>query len=650
MIERIGVFLCACGDNIGGVVDLAALGVELEGIPDIEFVAQHNLLCAPDGKAAFVEKMTEHGASHAVVVACSPKDHESDFQECMERSGTNKYLLQMANVREHCAWVTRDKDAAYAKARAMVTAAIERVRLHEVLEEKEIECLSNLVVIGGGVAGIEAALAVAQSGREVTLIDSAPSIGGRVPQYEEVAPTMECAPCLLSPRLSEVVDSPEIEVLTNTEATQVLGYLGSFDIQASRQARLVDEDLCVGCDECMNACPVEVPDSFDHGLGTRKAIYVPFPGSVPNCAIIDREHCLRFQGKECDACATACPMEAVDFAQQDETIEKKAGAIVLATGFDLFDPGRIEGLRYGALPEVYTLAEFERLAASTGPTGGAIQKKNGEPPASIAFVHCVGRSELGYCSGVCCEAALKCGLLAAKGVPGVEVTHLCTEIFAPGPGGASLRDRAVEGGSRLLMLDEIDSTRLETNAVGYLVRYGDGSDQGQVLEAEMVVLVTGMVPSASTSRFAALLDLVRNDSGYPAPDHPILRTAQSTLEGVYLAGCAAGPKGTAESIAQGQTAAGMFLSRLQPGRTIQLQATAAYAEEEVCSGCMVCVSACPYYACTPDESGRHVTVNEVLCQGCGTCVASCPSGAAKARHFTDRQIAAEIREVLHDRA
>ena len=208
-------------------------------------VAQHNLLCAPDGKAAFVEQMTEHGASHAVVVACSPKDHESDFQECMERSGTNKYLLQMANVREHCAWVTRDEDAAYAKARAMVIAAIERVRLHEVLEEKEIECLSNLVVIGGGVAGIEAALAAAQAGREVTLIDSAPSIGGRVPQYEEVAPTMECAPCLLSPRLSEVVDSPEIEVLTNTEATQVLGYLGSFDVQASRQARLVDEDLCV---------------------------------------------------------------------------------------------------------------------------------------------------------------------------------------------------------------------------------------------------------------------------------------------------------------------------------------------------------------------------------------------------------------------
>lgn len=648
MKNRIGVFLCDCGDNIGGVIDLDALCKELEQNDDVAFVARHNLLCSPDGKQYFIDQMKSNEGTHAVVAACSPKDHEADFQGCLEKSGVNKYLLQMANIREHCTWVTgSDEAGAQRKSRAMIAAAIKRVLLHETLEEKEIECLSNVVVIGGGLAGIEAALVAAQGDRKVTLIDSAASIGGKIPEYEEVAPTMECAPCMISPRLSAVDEHPLVDIVTQADVTSILGYLGNFVVKYKKHARMVNQDTCIGCDECMKACPVEVDSEMDHGLGGRKAVYVPFPGSIPNCAVVDRQACLWFNKEQCTECVEACPMEAMDFSQRDEEQEIKAGAIILATGFDHFDPSNLHFLQYGQNPEVYTLAEFERLTASNGPTGGKVLRRDGTPPDSVAFIHCVGRSVLGYCSGICCQAAFKAGILTRKENSKTAVYHLHTDLVALGHSGASLQNKARDKGAELITLTDPDAARIEWKGEACQVNFTNSRGKDQTLKADMVVLATGAVPSPSIGKFAEMLDLARDPAGFFAPDHPILRTAQSSLDGVFIAGCAAGPKSVAASILQGQAAAGGALAKLQPGRKIKLEPIVAHTSEERCSGCMICLSVCPYKACTLNEETRRVDVNEVLCQGCGSCVATCPSGAASARHFTDEQISAEIREVLH---
>jgi heterodisulfide reductase subunit A len=641
MKNRIGVFLCDCGENIGGVIDLDALEMELEQRGEVAFVARHNLLCSPDGKQFFIDRMKEGEATHAVVAACSPKDHESDFQGCLEQVDINKFLLQMANVREHCTWVTGgDAEGAERKSRAMIAAAVKRVVLHEGLEEKEIECCPDVIVIGGGLAGIEAALLAAQGDRKVTLIESAPSIGGRLPEYEEVAPTMECAPCMISPRLSALDEHPGVEILTHAEVTRILGYLGNFEVQLTRRARRVNPDLCIGCDECMSVCPREVDAELDRGLGMRKAIYVPFPGSVPNCAVIDRAACLRDQGTECNACAAACPMEAVDFEEEDDNLELRAGAIVLATGFDQFDPSSIPFLGYGQYPDVYTLAEFERLTASNGPTGGKVVKRDGVPPESIAFIHCVGRGTLGYCSGLCCQAALKSGILAGREA---KVVHLHTDLTVAGPAGAALHRKAEEKGAELIRISDTEAVSVLLEGGKYTVNCGEIPS----LRVDMVVLVTGAVPGRSTETLAGMLDLARDPAGFLSADHPVLRPAQASLDGVFIAGCAAGPKTTTASIVQGQAAAGGALARLQPGRKIKLQPIVAHADEDLCSGCLICISVCPYKAGALNEETRRAEVNEVLCQGCGTCVATCPSGAASARHFTDEQISAEIKEVLH---
>jgi heterodisulfide reductase subunit A2 len=648
MSERIGVFVCRCGDNIGGVVDVAALERELAALPGVAFVATHELLCAPAGQAFVTDQLRDGGATHAVVVGCSPKEHEGTFREAVAKAGLNRYLLQMANVREHCTWVTPDHAQAQRKALALARAAVARVRRHEPLEERSIPCTPDVLVIGGGVAGIEAALLAAAADRTVTLVESAPSIGGAVAQLEEVAPDGECAPCLLAPRLAAVSETPNLRLLTNAEVTKIAGFLGNFEVEVRERARWVDAAGCIGCDECIPACPVEVPSAFDHGLRPRKAIYLPFPGCVPNCAIIDREACRRSQGEECTACAAACPLEAIDFTQADTTHTLKVGAIVLATGAAPFDPHGLPALGYGRLPEVYTLPELERLLSTSGPTGGLLRTRDGRRPRRVVAVHCVGREALGACSGVCCQAAALVAILANKEAPACEVVHLTTDQVAPDRLSTTLLDKAAAHGARFVRVGDPAATRVEAGAAGLTVAFRDAAGAPAQVDCDMVVLVTGLAASAGTRHFATQLGLAFDTNGFPVPDHLALRPAQSSFDGVYLGGCAAGSRTIAASVSLAQAATGVALGRLVPGRMLKLEAVTSTIDAERCAGCYVCVAACPYQACTPEAATGHVRVNEVLCRGCGTCVAACPSGAARARHFTDEQLRAEIVEVLHE--
>lgn len=651
MTKQTGVFLCQCRDNISSKIDMDSLQSALINLHGVDFVEVHPLLCAPDGRAFMVEKLAEYGGTHTVVAACSPKEHEMTFQRVLSESGRNKYLLQMANIREHVAWVTDDPEAALKKALALTKAAIHRVTLHEALEEKEIEVNPDVLVIGGGVAGMEAALLASGAGRRVTLVEKSASVGGRPTQYEEVSPNMECAPCMLAPRIDALANAENVEILTCSHVSEVFGFLGNFEARVEKQARLVDTELCLGCDECIHACPVFVTSEYQHGLGTRKAIYVPFPGAEPNAAVIDRDACVRFNAESCTACADACPLEAVDFTQEDETLEIKVGTIVVATGFDTYDPRKDNRWSMAADAEVYTLPQLERLTSNHGPTGGQIAMKNGEVPQRIAVVHCVGRNELGYCSAICCQSSLKTARLL-KGCSGdktgaTEVVHLITDLIIPGKRGEALLQNAMSNGARIVRTTGPGDMRIEKTANGPRIQYRDAGGNEHRIIVDMAVLATGMVPSEGTGAMIRKLDLAADEAGFIAPDHAVLRPSEASLEGVFVAGCAAGPGDIPTAVQDAKAAMGTALARVQPGKKMSVEPLVAEAIDEQCSRCMVCVSVCPYRAAQYDKESDMVVVSDVLCRGCGTCVAGCAGGAARARQFTDDQLNAEIEEALN---
>ena len=643
------LYLCRCGPNIADHLDLEALeswAAEREGI---EVVESHDLLCSPDGKKAFREALEGREAHSIVLGACSPKMHEKTFQDIAEDAGANMAQVQMANIREHCAWVTQDRERATDKAKALITAAVRRANLAEKLEHRSMDVQTDVLVIGGGIAGMEAALTAAAADRKVYLVERDISIGGAVIRSEEVAPVMECGPCLLAPVLAQVKEHPCIEVITNAEVQEIVGFYGNFTARVLKRARFVEES-CIGCELCYDVCPVEVDSPFHLGMGKWKAVHALFQGSVPAAAVIDPSACTKLNGQGCEApCAPICPFESVNFEQQDEVVEVQAGAVVLATGFTPADLSGFPELGHGRLPEVYTLSEFERLVSSNGPTGGKIKRRDGSVPGTIAVVHCAGSLRddgLPYCSGICCVNAVKVGTLARMQNPEVKVINLHRDLVFAGPREQRFFAQARAGGTEFLNLgDALQSVRVAAGQGTALTVSADGVEP---LAADMVVLANGMVPAEGTEQLARMLNLERDTDGYPLADDALLHPTRSAIDGVYLAGCAAGPCDVATSVTRARAAAGDAISRLMPGRKIDLEVMTSSIDEELCAGCKLCVIVCPYKAVSYDEEGRICKINEVICRGCGTCTAGCPSGASRARHFTDEQIYAEMGGLLDD--
>ncbi len=643
--KRLGVFLCQCGTNIAGFVDLDAIRAELEKHPDVGFVSMHNLMCSPEGRKFVEETIAKHHPDHVLVAACSPKVHEQTFRDAAVRAGLNMGMVQMVNLREQCAWVTPDKAQATRKALTLIRAAMARISHHEELLIRELECRSEVVVIGGGLAGIEAALMAANAGRKVVLIEREVSLGGQVIQTEEVAPNMECAPCLLAPRLSAVRDHPNIQVVANAEVTDILGFFGNFQVKVRARARYVTQ-ACIGCEACFEACPTTVTSRFHLGLGQRKAIYTLFPGSVPAAAVIDHDACRHFTHDSCNACVPACPFSAIDFNDQDRDLEFSAGAVILATGHGNVDPTGIERLGYGRIEDVYTLAEFERLASSNGPCGGQIHLRNGKQPQSMAVLHCVGSMAdegVPYCSGVCCMMAGKVGHLARAKVPNVTVYNLHDKLVFDGPAGAAFHRHQVETGTKFIRVKDLTSVHLTQGPQGIHI-----SAQGMAdLDVDMVVLVTGLTPPPGLDRLAEQLHADRDAFGFLKPDHPVLHATGTTLDGIYAVGGCVEPCDAGPAVTMAQAAVGDALSKLVPGRRIQLEAMTSTIKSELCAGCRMCVAVCPYKAISYDAQEHVCSVNDALCRGCGTCAATCPSGACTAKHFTNTQIHAEIGGVVH---
>ncbi|NCC52678.1 MAG: CoB--CoM heterodisulfide reductase iron-sulfur subunit A family protein, partial [Spartobacteria bacterium] len=469
------LFLCKCGANIANFVDVDAIAAWANERDDIQAVQIHDLFCSPAGKAAFKQAVADNKPDSIIMAACSPKMHEKTFQGLAEECGVNMASVQMANIREQCGWVTADKEEATAKAMALINAAIKRSALREDLEKRSMDVLTDVLVIGGGMAGIEAALMAAKAGRKVYIVEKEISLGGQVIKTEEVAPNMECAPCLLAPRLSAISEEPNITVISNAEILDILGFYGNFNVRVLKKARYVEES-CIGCEACFDECPVSVKSDFMLGMGTHKAVYTLFPGSVPAAAVIDKDACLHFVDGSCNACVAACPFESINFEQQDEVIELAVGAVVVATGFDTGDMSAFKELGHGVLDNVYTTSEFERIASSNGPYGSAIQLKNGAPPASIAVIHCAGslrEDGIPYCSGICCMNATKVGALAHHQLSDVKVYNIHKDLVYTSPAAQAFLKKEQQAGTQYIPCDDLTSVSV-SDADGALKVTGPG--------------------------------------------------------------------------------------------------------------------------------------------------------------------------------
>ena len=597
------------------------------------------------------EDLKSNGIDRVVVAACSPRDHEATFMDVMKKADLNPYLLQMVNIREQVAWVTKDAAEATGKASRYVTAAMKRVALHEPLEKKELDICPDVLIVGSGPAGLKAALAVGESGRKVVLVEKSPVIGGKPVKFEELFPALDCGPCMLEPIMGEVLHgNGDIELLTMAEVSGVVGSFGNFTVSIRQAPRYVDLHACVGCGECIPPCPVTLPNEFNERMDERKAIAFPFAGALPNAPFIDAA-CQRLQGKDCHACVDACPVDkAIQFDVSERVLERHVGAVLLAVGSDLYDCSQFPRLGYGTTKDVYTSMEFERILASNGPTNGEIRTSGGAAPGAVAVVHCVGSLDErhnDYCSGVCCQYSFKFNHMIRMRVPDAKVYHLYREIVCPGKGEAGLYHHTrSDAKTTFVRYNTIDDLRVDDTASGKVFHFTDANGKSGMMPVDMVVLCPAIVPAHDAAKLAAMFEVSQDSSGFYQELHGRADAVQSQVKGVYIAGTCQSPMDIQETMTQAMAAAGNALSGLVVGRKLEVGPVTASIIAERCSGCRTCGEICPYKAISFDPTRNVSSVNEVLCHGCGTCVAGCPAGAITGHHFTSQQIIAELEGVL----
>jgi heterodisulfide reductase subunit A len=648
---RIGVYICHCGSNIAGTVDtaeVARFAGELEGVV---VARDYKFMCSDPGQDMIKKDIKELGLNRVVVASCSPTMHEPTFRRACQEAGINPYLFEMANIREHVSWVTEDKEEATEKAKALVSAAVRRVYYHQPLEAREVAVNPNTLVVGGGIAGIQAALKIADSEHKVYLVERTPSIGGHMAQLDKTFPTLDCSACILTPKMTQVGSHPYIELLTYSEIEEVSGYIGNFKVKIKKKARFVDEALCTGCGVCQTKCPWKVDSEFEVGLAKRKAIYTPFPQAVPNIPVIDKEHCAYFLTGKCRACEKFCEAKAIDFEQKDKIIEVEVGSIILATGFNLFDPTPIYSYGYKRLDNVITSLEFERMVNSSGPTEGNIVLKDGSAPKRIGIIHCVGSRDEKYheyCSRVCCMHSMKFAHLIKEHTD-AEVYEFYIDIRSFGKGYEEFYNRALKEGTVFLRgrPAEITNVAETPEEKGKLIVQFEDTLIGRKrrLPVDMVVLSCALEPQPDVEAVARLFNISRSADGFFLERHPKLEPVATMTDGIFLAGCCQGPKDIPDTVAQASAAAAEALAIISRGR-VEIEAATAVIDERICSGCQVCRLVCPYNAIDYDEEKGVCRVNEALCKACGACIAACFSHAVSLDHYTNEQIVAEMEGAL----
>ena len=641
----IGVYVCHCGLNIAGVLDMEELKRFAEKLPDVTVARDLQFSCSDIGQEQIQKDIAEFKLDRVVVAACSPRLHEPTFRRAIGKAGLNPYMLEMANIREQCSWVHMDQPAmATEKAKDLIRMGVAKAALLRPLEPESIPVSKDVLVIGGGVAGIAAALDMADAGLHVFLVERRPTIGGYMALLTDVFPTNDCSICVLGPKMSEVFNHPNITLFTYSEVLGVDGSVGNFTVSVTKRARYVDEKLCKGCiNECAGVCPVEVPSEYDFGIGKRKAIYIAYPQAVPLAATIDPMACIG-----CGRCEQACPALAVRLDQEPQDIKLNVGAIIVATGWQPFDATRKEEYGFGRYRDVITTLQMERMLNASGPTkGDVVAPSTGRIAGSIAFLQCVGSRDATvgnpYCSRICCMASLKNAQLVKEKYPETDITIYYIDIRACGEGYEEFYLRAQKLGinfvrSRVSRIEEVD---------GKLFLIFEDTQTGEIkrVRHDMAVLSVGLEPEKNAEVLGNLLGLSRRPDRFFEIAHPKMRPVEAHIDGVFIAGCASGPKEIPISIAQGSAAAAKAIKLLHRG-TLELEPTSAYVDPEKCIKCKLCVDICPKKAISVKSPAY---VDEAACKGCGSCAAACPVDAINMRFFSDEQILAQVRAATFEK-
>ena len=654
-MTRIGVYVCHCGLNIAGVVDVAKVADYAKGLPDVAVARHYAYMCSEPGQRMIQDDIKAHKLDRIVIATCSPRMHEETFRKAVAEAGLNPYLVEIVNLREQVSWPhAHEPEKATEKAKALVRMGVARAELLEPLEKRKVSVEKNVLVVGGGIAGIEASLDLADAGFKVYLVEKAPSIGGRMAQLDKTFPTLDCSACILTPKMVDVAKHPNVTLLTNSEVADVKGFVGNYEVTVAKKPRYVDETKCVGCELCVGVCPVKVPDKFNEKLTQTHAICIYSSHAVPKVAIIDPSHCLRLKTKKkevCGKCLEACEAKAIDFEQKPQKIKLKVGGVVVAVGSEVFDASEMAEFGYGRFKNVISNIEFERISDASGPTGGKIvSPQSGQAPKAIAFIQCVGSRDKRfheYCCRVGCMVALKQAILAREKLGDGVAIYVCyIDLRSFGKGYEEFYTRA-----RDLDVNFVAGVPSEIHGASDGSLYFDVFDKGtnKLLEirADLVVLANGLVPSADIARINELFHASRSADGFLLEAHLKLRPLESSTAGIFLAGACQAPKDIPDTVAQASGAAAKLVDLLSSGE-IELEPLKAVVDEELCSGCRICESVCPFLAVemksekADGEEKVTAEVIEEMCQGCGACASACPTGAIQMKHYTGKQVLVQV--------
>jgi heterodisulfide reductase subunit A len=646
-LARIGVYVCHCGLNIAGAVSVKEVTEEARKQPSVIVAEDQVYACSAPGQEMIRQDIKKHKLDRIIIAACSPKMHEETFRKTMEQAGLNPYLLDIVNLREQCSWCHgKDIEKATVKAKTLVKMGIARAAQLEPLERGTVKVKRSVLVIGGGIAGIQAALDLADADFKVYLVEKTASIGGRMAQLDKTFPTLDCSACILTPKMADVGRHPNIELITLAEVENVTGYVGNYEVTVLKKPRYVSTEKCVGCGECEKVCPATAPNEFDMSLKTRKAIYRPFPQSIPNAYAIDKKVCI-----DCMACDGACEQGAIDHEQREERIRLEVGGIILAVGCDLFDASLMPELGYGRCKNVITNMEFERISNAAGPTEGKIQIPSiGKAPESVAFIQCVGSRDARfneYCCRVGCMVSLKHAILVKEKLGEDVDVYVCfNDMRAFGKGFEEFYKRARNMGVEFIhgLPSEVRMTR---DMSLYFDVYDSGTNKLLEVQADLVVLTTGLVKSPDFDKLQAVLHVPRSGDGFFLETHPKLRPFNTPIAGVFLAGACQGPKDIPDTVAQASGAAMKAVDLLAKGE-IEIEPLMGVVDTDLCSACEICTAVCPFDAIhirTEKVNGKekkHAEILEAVCQGCGACSTACPTKAIMMKHYTDKQIGAQV--------
>ena len=654
-MARIGVFICHCGTNIAATVDVEAVAAAAREFPNVAFATTYKYMCSEPGQAMIKESIEEYNLDRIVIASCSPRMHELTFRKMLKGTRINPYMLEIANIREQCAWVHTDRAKATEKAIDHVKMAVAKVGKDKPLTTSTIPITKRALVIGGGIAGIQAALDIADAGFDVTIVEKEPSIGGHMVMLDKTFPTMDCSACISTPKMVDAGAHPNITLKTSCEVEKVEGYVGNFEVTIKEKAKYVNHDLCTGCGLCQTKCPTKVPSEFNQGIGTRPAIYIPFAQAVPSKPVIDPTCCLKLTKDKCGICEKVCPLQAINYKDETKYTTEKYGAIVVATGYELVDWAKMYP-EYGGgkYADVITGLQFERLVNASGPTEGHIVRpSDGKEPKDVVIVKCVGSRDQNkgksYCSRACCMYSAKHAHQILDKIPGSNVYIFYMDVRTPGKGYEEFYDNTRADGAQYIR-GRVSKIFKEGDK---LICKGEDTLLGKqvTVEADMVILATAMEPAANIADVAGKLGISIDSDRWVTEAHPKLRPVETQTGGVFLCGTCQGPKDIPDTVAQAGAAAAKVMALLNHDE-METSPMSSSVDQTKCSGCGYCVEVFPYKAISliqvPGRDGnRKVTktvadVNSGLCQGCGCCAATCRTGCIDLKGYTNEQILKEV--------